>query len=70
MKNFPWNLSHAGTEHAEHIQIIITSMENADNVIPTLDQLLSTIWVRVIKTTVNIRINYPHVFCVGSGPDQ
>ena len=29
------SLSHASTERAEHIQIIITSAQNADNVIPT-----------------------------------
>ena len=27
-------VSHAGTEHADHIDIIITSTQDADNVIP------------------------------------
>ena len=32
----PILMSHAGTERVEHIQIIITSAQEADNVIPTL----------------------------------
>ena len=31
------DMSHADTECVEHIKIIITSMKNADNVIPNLD---------------------------------
>ena len=40
---------HAGTERVEHIQIIINPMQEADNVIPTLEQLLSTTRVGLIK---------------------
>ena len=29
-----WYVLHAGTEHAEHIWIIITSVQEVDNVIP------------------------------------
>ena len=36
MKLHNGHLSHAGTEHAEHIQIIITSSQKVDNVIPIL----------------------------------
>ena len=42
-------VSHAGTERAEHIQIIITSAQDSDNVIPTLEKLLSTTRVGLIK---------------------
>ena len=51
---------HADTVRAEHIQIIINSTKEADNVIPTQERLcglsLSTLWVGVIKTADNIRI--------------
>ena len=50
-------VSHAGTECAEHIHIIITSAQKADNVIPNLDRLLSTIHIGVIKTSGNIGIS-------------
>ena len=47
-------LSNSGAESAEHIQIIITSKQEADNLIPTQYQscglYLSTIQARVIKT--------------------
>ena len=46
----------AGTERAEHIHIIITSAQKVDNVIPTLEQSLSTIRVGVIKTSGNAGI--------------
>ena len=53
-------LSQSGTEHAEHIQIIITSTQEAVNLIPTQDWScglsLSTIRVGLIKTARNIRI--------------
>ena len=48
---------YAGTERAEHIQIIITSAQKADNVIPTLDQFLSTIRVGLINISGNIGIS-------------
>ena len=47
---------HAGTECAEHIHIIITSVKKADNVIPILDQSLSTMRFLLIKTSGNIGI--------------
>ena len=51
---------HAGTERTEHIHILITSVQETDNVIPTQDRScglsLSTIWAGVIKTAMNIRI--------------
>ena len=50
-------LSHTGTERVEHTQIIITSAQNSDNVIPTLDRSLSMIRIRVIKTDRNIWIS-------------
>ena len=53
-------VSHAGTERAEHIQILIISMQEAYNMIPTQDQscglYISTIRDRLIKTTRNISI--------------
>ena len=53
-------VSHAGTESAEHIQIIITSTQEADNMIPTQERscglLLSAIRAGVIKTAVNITL--------------
>ena len=53
-------LSIAGNELAWNIQIIISFMQEADNVIPTQNRscglFLSTIPVGVIKTTGNIRI--------------
>ena len=64
------SLLHAGTENAENIQIITTSAQKVDNVIPTLDRLLSTIRVGVIKTAGNIGIYCPSVFCVRSRPNQ
>ena len=62
--------AHTGTEHAEHIQIIITSVQKADNMIPTEDRLLSNIQVRVIKIASNIRMYRYCVFCVRSGHNQ
>ena len=50
-------LSHTGTERVEHTQIIITSAQKSDNVIPTLDRSLSMIRIRVIKTDRNIWIS-------------
>ena len=71
---FCYFLLHSGTEREEHIQIIINSTQEADIVIPTQDRpcglSLSTIWVRVIKTAGNTRIQRPHVFHVRSGPNQ
>ena len=61
---------HAGTERVEHIQIIINPMQEADNVIPTLEQLLSTTRVGLIKTARNVGIYLPCVFHVRSGPNQ
>ena len=51
---------HAGTECVEHIQILITSMQEADNAIPAQEKscglLLSTIRVGVVKIFWNKRI--------------
>ena len=63
-------MSHTSTKRAEHIQIIITSVQKADNVIPAYYWLLSIIRAGVIKTAGNIRIYCPRVFCVRSGPNQ
>ena len=61
---------HTDNGHVEHIWIIITSAQEADNVILTLDQPLSTIWVRIIKTAGNIGIYCPRVFRVRSDTNQ
>ena len=53
------HVSHTDTKRAENIQIIITSTQEADNVIPTQDRYVSyryTMRVRVNKTARNIRI--------------
>ena len=52
-------MSHASNERVEHINIIITSPQEADNVIPNQDRCglsLSNIQVRLIKTAVNKKI--------------
>ena len=55
---YSWGeVSNASNEREEHIQIIITSAQKADNVIPTLERSISTVWVRVIKTISNIEIS-------------
>ena len=67
-KNSLMVASHDGTEPFEHIQIITTSAQEADNLIPNSDRLLSTIWAGVIKTARNIgmycsrvsRVRYGH----------
>ena len=61
---------HTDNGHVEHIWIIITSTQEADNVILTLDQPLSTIWVGIIKTAGNIGIYCPRVFHVRSNTNQ
>ena len=67
---FCGQVPHAGTELTEHLNIIITSAQKVDNLKQTLDRLLSTIRVRVIKTTGNIGIYRPRLFRVRSGPNQ
>ena len=57
----------------EHINIIITSTQEGDNVI--LNQVWTDLWarpsgVRVIKTTGNTGIYRPSIFIVRSGPNQ
>ena len=64
------DVSQDRTKHAEHTHIIITSAQEADNVITDLDRSLSTKQYRVIKTTGNIGIYCPSVFRVRSGPNQ
>ena len=59
-----------GTDHAEHIQITITSKQEADNVILNLDRSLITIRVGVIKADGNIGIYCSCVFHVWYGPNQ
>ena len=54
----------------KHIRIIITSAQKVDNLKQTLDRLLSTIRVRVIKTTGNIGIYRPRLFHMSFGPNQ
>ena len=63
-------VSHAGTEIAEHIQVIIISAQRVDNVIPPDDRLLSIIPVRVIQNAGNLRMCCPCIFRVRSGPNQ
>ena len=63
-------MAQAGTERAKHTHIIITSVQKADNALPTYDQSLSTILVRVIKNGGNISKYHTCVFHFRSGPNQ
>ena len=57
----------------EHTHIIITSAQKVDNVILTQVQVnfcAGPSIIGVIKTTGNIVIHFPCVFCVGSGHNQ
>ena len=64
---------HSGTEHAEHIHIIIISAQKADNVIPVHDRCIPLgipYGIGLIKTVRNIRIVLPSVFRMRSCPNQ
>ena len=49
-------MSHSITECAEHIHIIITSAQKADNVIPNLEPVTYHTGLEELKVAVNIRI--------------
>ena len=52
-------MSNAGTERAEHIQILINSTQKVYNLIPTLDGTYDPYGSEWLKATGNIRISLP-----------